>query len=308
MGLTKHLLAAAALVAAIISSEVTASADGGSPPDGPWEPATPVVEVNSAAADGCPIESPNGRSLYFASTRPGTLGGNDIWVAHRRRPRDAWGTPERLAEPVNSAANDFCPTPLDGRRLLFVSERPGDATCNAGPGLGDIYATRLPRHRPPREPAHLGCVADGTGPNFDGPEFSPSLVTTKKSAWLYFSSTGYDANMDLYVSERQPDGTFGPPAKIVELSTPGDDRMPNVSQDGLTMVFVSNRTDLPGALGGLDVYVSTRANIGEPWSTPVNLGPNVNTDQAESRPSLSADGRRLYFGRLGDIWVATRDR
>ena len=38
----------------------------------------------------------------------------------------------------------------------------------------------------------------------------------------------------------------------------------------------------------------------------MNLGPNVNTAEAESRPSLSADGRRLYFGRLGDIWLATR--
>jgi Tol biopolymer transport system component len=133
-------------------------------------------------------------------------------------------------------------------------------------------------------------------------------VTTNQSAWLYFSSTGYDANMDLDVSTRSPHATFGPPAKIVELSTAADDRMPNVSRDGLTMVFVSNRTDLPGAVGGLDVYISTRNSTTDPWSTPVNLGPNVNTVEAESRPSLSADGQRLYFGRLGDIWVATRSR
>jgi Tol biopolymer transport system component len=306
--MTKPLLATAALVAAIHTPAVTAGADGGAHRPGGWAPATPVVEANSAAADGCPIESPDGRSLFFASTRPGGLGGNDIWVAHRRGPRDGWGTPERLAEPVNSTANDFCPTPLPGRRLLFVSERAGADTCNAGAGSGDIYATRLPRHRPPSQPQHLGCVADGTGPNFDGPEFSPSLVTTRNGRWLYFSSTGYDANMDLYVSRQQPDGTWGPPAKIVELSTPADDRMPNVSRDGLMMVFVSNRTDLPGAIGGLDVYVSTRTSTADPWSTPRNLGPDVNSVEAESRPSLSADGLRLYFGRLGDIWVATRTR
>jgi hypothetical protein len=299
-------LPTAVLLAASLAPSATAVAEGNSSGDGTWNVAVPVVEVNSTAADGCPIESPDGRSMFFASTRLGGLGGNDIWVAHRRRPRDAWSTPERLAEPVNSTANDFCPTPLPGRRLLFVSERPGDATCNAGAGAGDIYATRLARHRPPREPRHLGCVADGTGPNFDGPEFSPSVVTTDAGTWLYFSSTGYDANMDLYVSKREPDGKFGPPAKLVELSTAGDDRMPNVSPDGLTIVFVSNRTDLPGAIGGLDVYISTRATTADGWSTPVNLGPNVNTVEAESRPSLSADGQRLYFGRLADIWVATR--
>ena len=49
---------------------------------------------------------------------------------------------------------------------------------------------------------HLRCVDDASGPNFAGPEFSPSLVTTHEGTWLYFSSTGYDANMDLYVIRR----------------------------------------------------------------------------------------------------------
>jgi hypothetical protein len=208
--------------------------------------------------------------------------------------------------PVNSAANDFCPTPLPGNRLLFVSERPGPATCFAGPGLGDIYITRINPHHGPDEPLHLGCVSHGTGPNFDGPEFSPSLVTTDDSTWLYFSSTGYDSNMDIYVSAQLPDGSFGPPTKVSELSTDADDRMPNVSRDGLEMVFVSNRADLPGAQGGLDVFVSRRTSTSESWSTPVNLGPNVNTPAAESRPELSADVDRLYFGRLGDIYMSTR--
>jgi len=101
-------------------------------------------------------------------------------------------------------------------------------------------------------------------------------------------------------------GSFGPPAKIVELSTTADDRMPNVSPDGLEMVFVSTRTDLPGAQGLHDIYLSQRAHVSEPWGTPVNVGPHVNSGAAESRPSLSADGDRLYFGRNGDIWMSTR--
>jgi Tol biopolymer transport system component len=263
--------------------------------------------LNSAAADGCPAESPDGRSFYLASTRPGGLGANDIWVARRRNRHDPWSTPEALPAPVNSQANDYCPTPLPGHRLLFVSERPGDETCNAEPGAGDIYLTRLKRQMA-AAPRHLGCVADGSGPNFDGPEFSPSLVTTDDGTWLYFSSTGYDANMDLYVSARGADGRFGPPTKIVELSSAADDRMPYLSRDGLEIVFVSDRTDLPGAQGNLDVYVSHRASMSDPWSPPVNAGANVNSAAGESRPSLSGDGERLYFGRSGDIWMSTRHR
>src|SRR5215210_7513168 len=64
---------------------------------GPWELATLETGINSAQADGCPIESPNGLDLFIASTRPGAVGGasdpNDIWVAHRTAIDAAWGEP-----------------------------------------------------------------------------------------------------------------------------------------------------------------------------------------------------------------------
>ena len=80
--------------------------------------------------------------------------------------------------------------------------------------------------------------------------------------------------------------------------------MPNVTRDGLEIVFVSDRA---GGAGALDVYTATRDSVADPWSAPVNVGARVNTAAGESRPSLSGDGRRLHFGRLGDIWVSTRD-
>lgn len=84
------------------------------------------VQETEAAADGCPIESQDGLSLYLASTRAGALFGNDIWAADRanadRANKDVpFGAPVRLDSPVNSSANDLCPTPIDGSYLLFVS-------------------------------------------------------------------------------------------------------------------------------------------------------------------------------------------
>jgi hypothetical protein len=301
---TRRALACTALTLA--STRAGSAPAGAERPADEWSPAVPVTELNSTAADGCPFESPDGHSFYLASTRAGSLGGNDLWVANRRSKKEPWSTPVNLGPAVNSTANDFCPTSLPGHRLLFVSERPGPGTCNAGPGSGDIYFTRLNPAHGPADPRHLGCVNDGTGPNFDGPEFSASLVHTKTGTWLFFSSTGYDANMDLYVSQLGRDGTFGAPTKITELSTPADDRMPNVSQDGLVMVFSSKRTDLDGARGDFDVYISRRHSPADPWSEPVNLGPSINTAAAETRPSLSRDLDRLYFGRLGDIWLSNR--
>jgi len=79
--------------------------------------------------------------------------------------------------------------------------------------------------------------------------------------------------------------------------------MPNVSKNGLEVVFASTR---PGGEGAFDIYSSTRSSVSEPWSSPVNLGTAVNTASPETRPSLSWDGERLYFGRAGEIYVSHR--
>lgn len=272
----------------------------------PWSSATLEIGINSPQADGCPIESPDGLSLFIASTRPGAVGGatdpNDIWVAHRDSKAGAWSAPEHLPPPVNSAAADFCPTPLNGNWLLFVSTRviPG-VSC----GAGDMYITRNNPAHGWETPVNLGC--NPTGPNFAGGEFSPSLVETDQGVLLYYSSSGASPtdDQDIYVSTMAADGTFGPGALVAELNTAANDQMPNVSRDGLEMVFA---TDRPGTAGGMDIYASTRASTADAWSNPVNLGGNVNTSAAETRPSLSGDGERLHFGRLGEIYVSTRTK
>ena len=83
---------------------------------GEWSPAVSVDPgrsgVNTRVNDGCPIEAPDGNTLFFASNRANDL---DIWVAYRANEDEPWGTPDRLPSPVNFiAANEFCPTPLPG--------------------------------------------------------------------------------------------------------------------------------------------------------------------------------------------------
>ena len=275
-----------------------------------WSVAAPVVEVNSTVADGCPIESRDGLSLYIASMRTGTLGGNDIWAADRASKSEPFGEPQNLGAPVNTEANDFCPTPMYGNYLMFVSERPGPETCGAGPGLGDIYLIRRNAAYGWGEPQHLGCIENGTGPNSAGAEFSPSLVELPDGVYLYFSST-VSGNHDIYRSKRLANGKFGPPAPVTELNTEFDDRMPNIRSDGLEVVFSSTRpTDANGnaSFGSFDVFVARRGSATRPFSAPVNLGPGINTAGSETRSTISWDHRRLYFGRDGEIQSASRRR
>ena len=276
-----------------------------------WAPAVNAEQIpgtspdlNTTALDGCPIQSPDGRLLYMASNRPRFAGDSrtdlDIWVAARESVDAPWGAPVNLGEPVNSLADDFCPTPIRGRGLFLVSRKlvPG-VSC----GLGDIYFTRFNRVHGWREPMHLDCAADG-GPNSALDEMGPSYVEAG-GEFLYFSS-----GPDIYASERLADGSFGPAQPVTELNSPASDIQPNVRKDGREVVFASNRN----AAAGQDLWASTRESVDDPWSAPVNLGNAVNTTANETRPSFSWDATTLYFGRAPgpegstDIFVTTRAR
>lgn len=259
-------------------------------------------ELNTPALDGCPILSPDGRALYMASNRGGGHGGLDIWVARRDSVDDPFGAPENLPAPINSAADDFCPTPLRGNRLLFVSRRAIAGWC----GQGDIYLSRRNPKHGWGDPVHLACGPDG--PNSELDEQGPSYVETENGSELYFSrsSTSPPVAGDIYRSV-----DFGPASPVSELNTGGNELQPNVRHDGLEVVFSSNFA-YPGAKGGQDIYAAKRASVGDAWGVPVNLGDAVNTAAGETRPSLSWDGRTLLFGLApgpegsSDIYMSTR--
>ena len=267
-------------------------------------------ELNTPALDGCPIQSPDGLSLYLASNRPGGRGGLDIWVATRASASAAWGAPQNLGEPVNSAADDFCPTPVGKGGLFFVSREALPGAC----GQGDIYYTHRTGAAGWKEPERLLCTP--AGPNSELDEQGPSWVDPsgklRGKKQLYFSRSSVTPSVagEIYLSERQNGARFGPATAVSELNdTAANEIQPNVRADGLEVVFSSNRA---GGLGAQDLWVATRATPAAPWSAPVNLGSIVNTSAAESRPSLSKDGSQLLFGRApgpegsSDIYFTTR--
>jgi len=94
------------------------------------------------------------------------------------------------------------------------------------------------------------------------------------------------------------------------VNSPLLEQSPTLSKDGLSLYFSSNRTDLPGALGNTDLWVSQRACHDCPWETPVNLGAVINSFGNDGGPALSSDGHLLFFtsNRLGtnDIFVSRR--
>ena len=269
--------------------------------------------INSSSLEQHPAISKDGLSLYFGSNRAGGMGGVDIYVSHRSSLDAPWGTPVNLGPNINSAGNESAPTfSLDGHKMYFHSNGRG------GCGGADLFVSRRHDKRDDFgwEPAeNLGCVVNSSSDD-NGPtifEDDATGITT-----LYFTSTrpGGLGDYDVYASTRVGDeGEFGPAALVPELSGPFRDTRTAISRDGLEMFLSSDSKGRVGGIGSQDLWVSTRGTTLDRWSTPVNLGPTVNSPAFDGGPALSFDGTTLYFhsdrqGPSGnnDIWVTTRTK
>jgi hypothetical protein len=271
------------------------------------EPVNLGAPINSASSDQSPALSADGLSLYFASDRPGGLGGVDLWVSHRATPDSPWETPVNLGPAINGHDIETGPDLSgDGHLLFFQSSRQG------GEGSNDIYVSY-------RADVHddLGWgdpVNVGPGVNSAAGEFGPWYTEDGADGQvLYFARGPNNTFTQLYVAPVTRDGlSRGSAVPVAELNDPNFTLgHPTLLVDGREIVFYSNRA---GGLGGNDLWTATRRSVNDPWSPPVNLGAPVNSATGELLPALSRDGRTLLFttnnrpGGLGgmDIWISTR--
>jgi flagellar motor protein MotB len=162
------------------------------------------------------------------------------------------------------------------------------------------FAIELKKHPVKFEPTNLGPEV-----NSQISEYWPSL--TADDSMLIFTSSDRKSmsQEDLYYSIRKNRKWL----KAVKIGTPvnttGSEGAQTISADGKTMVFTAClRSD---GFGSCDLYISKKK--GDKWSIPVNIGQPINSPYKESQPSLSADGKTLYFvsnkpGGKGkfDIW------
>jgi OmpA-OmpF porin, OOP family len=154
--------------------------------------------------------------------------------------------------------------------------------------------------------------------NFDPQLLPPSLnkfalqyfpaTTADRTKFIYTARAGITPSHDenIFISELK-NGNWQPPVSISNIiNTTSNEGAATISGDGKTLVFAAcNR---PGGIGDCDLYISSKT--GKEWSKAENMGKVVNSSAWDSQPTLSADGRTLYFtsnrgGGIGkeDIWV-----
>jgi hypothetical protein len=270
------------------------------------EPTNLGPTINSASGDSPSCFSSDGLEMYIESTRSGGYGSWDIWVSTRKTIDDDWGAPTNLGPSVNTSRNDGCASISgDGLELYFNSYRAG------GYGYFDIWVTtRQTKDDSWGQPTNLGPPINAS--SFDSsPNISPDGLE------LCFSSIrpgGYGSD-DVWVSRRAT--TNDPWEEPINLgpvvNSTACEALVFLSSDGLLLLFSEDGGEPihPGGFGNYDMWVTRKSSVSDLWSTPVNLGPIVNTSSHDGPARITPDGSILYFSSErpggfgeGDIYQA----
>lgn len=164
-----------------------------------------------------------------------------------------------------------------------------------------IFAIDALQHPVPFKPINMG-------PNINtaADEYSPVSTADDKTI-IYTRQIAQ--NEDFYEANKVENQWQKSVYLSDRINTPNyNEGSESVSQDGKFLFFTGcNR---PDGKGRCDIYITTKK--GDDWGKPFSLSPPVNTGGWESQPSISADGRTLYFvsnrkGGYGgyDIWKST---
>lgn len=204
---------------------------------------------------------------------------------------------ENLGAGVNSKYPDYFPfLPLDESFLLYTSRRNDGSTEKPnGSYYSNVYYSKTVNAKfTPAKPVKEINTNDQ----------DEAIVGLSNSGTVaIFYSENLDGAGDLYYVNNN-NGLFSGKNLIdKEINTKYEEIAASINADSNAIYFASN---MPGGYGGIDIYISRKLPNGK-WSTAQNLGPSVNTIYDEDFPSISPDGKTLYFSSKGHAGMGGYD-
>ena len=265
---------------------------------GPFHSPEPLVGFDTTYTAWDPAVSADELTLWWGGERPGTLGQGDLWFSVRPAIGAPFGSTEN-AGAINTASAEGDPElSADGLTLYWVSDRTG--------GVGDFdiwYATRT------SVVASFGAEDNASLLNTTASERDPALSADGHTLYFVSDRVGGTGEHDIwYASRSDLSAPFDDPQLLPGVNTVDGDDNPAVSPDGLTLYFASNRV---GGAGSADIWYATRPDEDSDFGSPQPLTA-ANSTSVDSDPTLSADGRTLYFATTrgahtsGRLWTVVR--
>ena len=178
-------------------------------------------------------------------------------------------------------------------------------------------------------PVEFDPINIGPGINTQYPEYFPTI--TVDGATILFTRRIPDERVygpqkeqeDFFISHLGEDKTWQTAIPMPDnINTVNNEGAPTIAPDGRTLVFVACPDNITGknygegrtGKGSCDLFITKR--LGSQWQDPKNLPGYVNSAHWETQPSLSSDGKTLYFirglrgtagDRNSDIYVVQKD-
>lgn len=259
--------------------------------------------INTRGSEWDPTPSPDGRFLYFsADHRRGGKGNTDIWVSEKKD--SIWQKSVNIEKPINGVRDETVDNvSVDGNGLLLSGNFQGSY------GQFDIYLASKDSngwseivHYPnpinteyhdesgSLSPDGKALLFTSDRPNGIGPHIP-------MNSRFYGGTTM--GNMDIYVCLETENGWSEPINLGPQINTPYTERAVYLHPDGKTLYFSSNGHY---GLGKIDVFKSVRLSEDSwtEWSTPINLGKEINTVNDDWGYVVDVDGEVAYFSKEND--------
>lgn len=200
----------------------------------------------------------------------------------------------------NSADRDFSPIHRNGE-IVFVSSRSNDSKKHLWDQSNflelfsveeEVVKTFHPTINTSYHEGPLTFFDDGKKMYFTRNNFSKNKMSLSKDGI---------SKLKIYYSESKNGEDWSQPVEFIHNSDEYSAAHPSITTDGRALYFAS---DMPGGYGGVDIY-KAEFRDGR-WSSPINLGPDVNTPQDEMFPYIRANGM-LYFSSTGHYGLGGLD-
>jgi outer membrane protein OmpA-like peptidoglycan-associated protein/tetratricopeptide (TPR) repeat protein len=269
----------------------------------PFSPSK-VLNVSSGLDEYFPMISPDNDFIFFTRKVDNTNLGNianlieeEFTLASRlNEGQNTFTYGERLPDPFNDGSfyNYGTATLSVDNKEMIICACKKEIVYNQDYLNCDLYSTKFKRSGKGGNDFEWTPLVN-MGPKIntkDGWEAQPSLSADGKLLFFTSFRKGSRDN-DIYLSERQADGSWSVAKPFDVVNTAGKDKSPFFHQDGETLYFVSSCSNSRKGLGGLDIFYIRRENNG--WTKPENIGYPINSVQDELGLFVSTNGKVAYY-------------
>ncbi len=197
---------------------------------------------------------------------------------------------ENLGKNVNSEYADYFPFIAENESFLIFNSRRDESGVLGVDGryTADVFISGEKGGKW-QKARSIGAPVNTP----DGDEEIVGLTADGKTPVFHFDNNS--GSGDLFSGERKEDGFAKPVMLNQHINSKANEIAAAITPDHSQIFFASDR---PGGQGGTDLYRCQKLPSGD-WSEPFNLGPTINTPFDEDFPTLSTDGKMLYFSSKG---------